>query len=170
MKKIEVKMNKPVYLGFSILEISKTLMHEFWHDYIKLKYQNNAKLCYIDTESFIINIKTEYFYEDIANDVEKRSDTSNCEVNRPFTRKEYELGGKIMTEFAALRPKTCSYFMDDGNSNKRAKGTKKCVIKRILKFNDEIILKNIKNEKFKNEMILKSQRRFKSEAHKVYIE
>ena len=70
MKKIKVKMNKPVYLGLSILEISKTLIYEFWHDYIKLKYQNNAKLCCMDTDSFIINIKTEDFFEDIANDVE----------------------------------------------------------------------------------------------------
>ena len=70
MKKIKVKMNKPVYLGLSILEISKTLMYEFWYDYIKPKYQNNAKLCYMNTDSFIINIKTEAFYEDIANYVE----------------------------------------------------------------------------------------------------
>ena len=75
-------MNKPAYLVLSILEISKTLMHEFWYDYIKPKYHNNAKLCYMDTDSFIINIKTEYAYEDIANDVEKIFDTSNFEVNR----------------------------------------------------------------------------------------
>ena len=61
MKKIKVKMNKPVYLGMSILEINKTLMYEFWYDYIKPKYQNNAKLCYMDTGSFIIHIKTEIF-------------------------------------------------------------------------------------------------------------
>ena len=84
MKKIKVKMNKPVYLGLSISEISKTLMYEFWHDYIKSKYQNNAKLCYIDTGSFIIYIKTEHVYEDIADDVEKRFDISNYEVNRPL--------------------------------------------------------------------------------------
>ena len=71
MKKIKVKMNKPVYLGLSILEISKSSMYEFWYDYIKTKYQNNAKLCYIDTDSFIINIKTEDFYEDIANLLQK---------------------------------------------------------------------------------------------------
>ena len=76
MKKIKVKMNKPVYLGLSILEISKTLMDEFRYDFIKPKYHNNVKLCYIDTDSFIINIKTEDFYEDIANDFEKRFDTS----------------------------------------------------------------------------------------------
>ena len=66
MKKIKVKMNQPVYLDMSILEISKTLIYEFWLDYIKPKYQNNAKLCYRDTDSFIIHIKTEDFYENIA--------------------------------------------------------------------------------------------------------
>ena len=66
MKKIKVKMNQPVYLDMSILEISKTLIYEFWLDYIKPKYQNNAKLCYGDTDSFIIHIKTEDFYENIA--------------------------------------------------------------------------------------------------------
>ena len=59
-------------------------MHEFWYDYIKSKYQNNAKLCYMDTDSFIIHIKADNVYEDITDDVEKRFDTSNYEVNRPF--------------------------------------------------------------------------------------
>ena len=141
MKKIKVKMNKPVYLGPSILEISKTLMHEFWYGYIKPKYQNNAKLCYINTDSFIINIKTEDFYEDIANDVEKRFDTSNYEVNRPLPKgknKEVialmknKLGGKIMTEFVALRPKTYSYLMGDGKNEKKAKETKSVSLKECL--------------------------------------
>ena len=75
MKRIKVKMNKPVHLGLSILQISKTLMYEFCYDYIKLKYQNNAKPCYTDTGSFIIHVKSEDVYEDIADDVEKRFDT-----------------------------------------------------------------------------------------------
>ena len=88
MKKINVKMNKPVYLGYSILEISKTLMYEFWYDYIKPNYQDNAELCYMDTDSFVIHIKTEDFYKDIDNDVKKWSDTSyNSEDdNRPLPR------------------------------------------------------------------------------------
>ena len=69
IEKIKVKMNKPVYLGLSILEITKTLMYEFWYDYIKPKYQNNAKLCYVDADSFIVHIKTEDFYKDIVDDV-----------------------------------------------------------------------------------------------------
>ena len=71
MRKIKVKMNKPVYLGMSILDISKTLMYEFWYDCIKTKYQDNAKLCYIDTDSFIIHIKIEDVYDDFVDDVEK---------------------------------------------------------------------------------------------------
>ena len=71
MKTAKVKMNKPVYLDFSILEISKTLMYKFWYEYIKPKYGDNAKLCYMDTDSFIMHIKTEDFYKDIANNVEK---------------------------------------------------------------------------------------------------
>ena len=109
MKKTKVKMNKPVYLGFLILEISKTLMYEFWYDYMKPKYADNVKLCYLDTDSFIMHIKTEDFYKDIADDVEKRFDTSSYEITRPLSTGENikviglmkdELGGKIMTEFA----------------------------------------------------------------------
>ena len=70
-------------------------MYEFWYDYIKQKYQQNAKLCYMDTNSFIIHNKVENFYEDIADDdVEKRLDTSNYEVNRPLsTRKNKKVIG-----------------------------------------------------------------------------
>ena len=77
MKKTKVKMNKAKYLGMSLLDISKTLMYEFWYDYIKPKYQEKAKLCYMDTDSVIIYIKIEDFYEDIANDVENQFDASN---------------------------------------------------------------------------------------------
>ena len=173
MKKTKVKMNKSVYLGLSIIEISRTLIYEFWYDYMKPKYGDNVTLCYMDTDSFIMHIKTEDFYKDIANDVEKRFDTSNDEVNRPLpTGKNKkviglmkdELGRKIMTEFVALRPKTYSYLMDDGWSDKKAKGTKKCVIKRRLKFN------GYKDCLLNNKIVLKSQQRFKSERHDVYTE
>ena len=109
MKKRKVKMNKPIYLGMSILDISKTLMYEFWYDYIKPKYQNRANLCYMGTDSFIIHIKTEDFYKEIANDVEKWFETSNYgkDDNRPFpidkNKKKIaffkdESGGKIIKD------------------------------------------------------------------------
>ena len=81
MKKTNVKMNKPLYLAMSILDISKSLMYEFWYDYIKPKYGNRAKLCYTDTDSFIIHILTENFFEDIAGDVERWFDTPNLDEN-----------------------------------------------------------------------------------------
>ena len=129
MKKTKVKMNKPIYLGLSILEISKILMYEFWYDYMKPKYDNNLKLCYMNMDSFITNIKTNDFYKDIANDVENKFDTSNYEVNRPLPMgrnknviglMKDELGGKIITEFVILRRKTYSYLTDDGKEDKKA--------------------------------------------------
>ena len=74
-------MNKPIYLGMSILDVSKTHMYEFWYDYVKPKYKDKAKLCYRDTDSFAINIFTEDFFEDINNDVERWFDTSSYDKN-----------------------------------------------------------------------------------------
>ena len=173
LKKTKVKMSKPIYLGLSILEISEILMYEFWYDYIKPKYNDNVNLCYMDTDSFIMNIKTNDFYEDIANDVENRFDTSNYEVNRPLPKGKNkkviglmkdELSGKIITEFVTLRPKTYSCLTDDGKEDKKAKGAKKCVIKKMIKFND------YKKCLLNDEVILKSQQRFISKKHDVYTE
>ena len=144
MRRTKVKMNKPLYFGLSILEISKILMYEFFYDYMKPKYGDNVKLCDMDTDSFIMNLKTEDFYKNIANDVEKRFDTTNYEVDRPLsTGKDKkviglmkdELGERVVTEFVTLRPKTYSHLTDDCKEDKKAKETKKCVIKRMVKFN-----------------------------------
>ena len=114
MKKAKVKMNKPVYLRLSILEISKTLMYEFWYDYMKPKYGDNVKLCYMNTHSFIMHIKTEDFCKDIADDVKKRFDTSNYEINRPLpigkNKKviglmKDELGGQHYDRFCYFKTK-----------------------------------------------------------------
>ena len=173
MKITKVKMNKPIYLGLSVLEISKLLMYEFWYNYMKPKYGDNVKLCYMDTDNFIMNIKTEDFYKDIANDVEKRFDTSNYECDRPLpTGKNKkviglmkdELGGRVITELVALRPKCYSYLTDDCKEDKKAKGTKKCVIKRMIKFDD------YKNCRLNGKVILKSQQRFISKGHDVHTE
>ena len=128
MKKTKVKMNKPIYLGLSILEISKILMYEFWYDYMKPKYNDNVRLCYMDTDSFIMNIKLNDFYKDISDDVECKFDTSNYEVKRPLPigkNKEVtglmkdELRGEIITEFIALRPKTYPYLTDNDKIDKK---------------------------------------------------
>ena len=155
------------------MEISKLLMYEFWYDYMKPEYGDNVKLCFMDTDSFIMNIKTEDFYKDIANDVEKRFDTSNyeCDIPLPTGKNKKviglmkdELGGRVITEFAALRLKTYSYLTDDCKEDKKAKGTRKCVIKRMIKFDD------YKNCLLNSEVIFKSQQRFISKGHDVYTE
>ena len=145
MKKNQILINKPVYLGLLILDLSKTAMYEFWYDYLKPKYGENVKLCYMDTDSFIVHVKTDDIYKDIAEDVEKRFGTSNYEIDKPLPKgknekviglMKNELGGQIMKEFAGLREKTYSYLKENSNENKKANGKKKCVIKRKLKFQD----------------------------------
>ena len=154
-------MNKPVYLGMSILDISKTLMYEFWYDYLKPKHKDKEKLCYMDTDSFVINILTEDFFEDFSNDVERWFFASNYDQNniRPLpmgmNKKviemfKNELGGKIMKEFCALGAKIYTYLMDDDSKKKKSKGIKRYVIKRRL------IFENYKDTLFNNRTILKS--------------
>ena len=158
-------------------------MYEFCYHYIKPKHKDKARLYYMDTDSFIINIKTEAFYEDTADNVKEWFDTSNYDKRdkRPLqigiNKKvlgmfKDELGGKIMEEFVALRAKTYSYLIDGYNDedyeknkiiNKKAKGTKKCAIKRELMFD------NYKESLFDNKVISKSQQRFRSDHHE-YIQ
>ena len=120
-------------------------MFEFWYNYISPKHGDRAKLCYTDTESFIIYIKTGYLFEYISNDVEKWFDMPNCDKNdkRPLPMGKNkkvpglfknELRRKLITEFVALRPKAYSYLDDDGNEHKKSKGTKKCVVKQKIMY------------------------------------
>ena len=114
---------------------------------MKPKYNDNVRLCCMNTDSFIMNIKTNDFYKDISDDVDNRFDTSNYEKKRPLpigkNKKviglmKDELGGEIITEFIALRPKTSS-LTDNDKIDKKAKGTKKCIIKKMIEFD---IIKN----------------------------
>ena len=145
MRKTQILMNKPVYFGLSILDLSKTVMFEFWYDYVKPKYGKNAKLCYMDTDSFIVHVKTDDIYKNIAEDVETRFVTSNFEIDRSlpkgknekvFGLMKDELGRQSMKEFVGLRAKTYSYLKENNDEDEKAKGTRKCVIKIKLKFQD----------------------------------
>ena len=86
MRKTQMLKNKPVCLVLSILELSKILMYEFWFDYVKPKYDGKAKLGYMDTDSFIVDIKIDDIYKDIAQDVETRFDASNYELDVPLPK------------------------------------------------------------------------------------
>ena len=137
MGKVKVVMNKPVYLGQAILDLSKLIMYEFHYDYMLPKYKKRIKLCYMDTDSFVYDINTEYFYKDIAGDVEDRFDTSGyCDRPLPIGKNKKviglvkdELGGEIMKEFIALLSKMYSYRMGSSEP-KKCKGIKKVWLRR----------------------------------------
>ena len=180
MGKIKVMMNKPVYLGQAILDLSKIVMYEFHYDYMQPKYtrgagtayEDNLKLCYMETDSLVYHIKTEDFYADIAGNVATRFHTSGYS-NRPLPigmNKEViglmkdELEGAIMTEFIALRPELCSFRKLDGVEHKKCRGIRKCVVKKTLSFDDyKNCLLNPTNES-----VYRSQLMFRSKKHEVH--
>ena len=137
-------MNKPVYLGQAILDLSKLIMYEFHYDYMLQKYPDKLKLCCMDTDSLIYSIETEDFYKDIAYDVKTRFDTSgySSDESRPLpvgknkkviSLMKDELGGEIMKEFITLRPKMYSYRVGSSEP-KKCKGIKKCIVKKTITF------------------------------------
>ena len=129
-------MNMPVSFGLSIIDLSKAAMYEFCYDYIKSKYGENTKLCYTDTGSFIVHVKTEDIYKDIAEDIQTRSDSSNYEImidhclwkkNEKVTElMKDELGGQIVKKCVELKVKTYSYLKDNNDKDKKQKGQKVC--------------------------------------------
>ena len=144
MGKIKVIMNKPVYLGQVILDLSKIVMYEFHYDYMAQKYRKKLDLCYMDTDSLIYNIEMEDFYKVVAEDVPARLDTSGNNPDRPLpvglNKKviglmKDELGGEIMTEFVTLRPKMYAHKTGSAES-KKCKGIKKCVVHKMISFED----------------------------------
>ena len=132
MGKIKVVMNKPIYLGQVILDLSKIVMYEFHYDYMKQKYSEGLTLCHMDMDSLIYDIETDDFYKDIAEDVQDRFDTSDYNPDRPLPVGlnkvigliKDEPGGEIMTEFVTLRPKMYDYKTGSAES-KKCKGIKK---------------------------------------------
>ena len=175
MKKTSLTMNKPVYLGMCILELSKTVMFDFHYKYIKPKYGNKAKLLFTDTDSFLYEIETEDFYKDISGDVKDKFDTSEYPENHPsgiptgINKKvlgmfKDEAAGKIIKEFVGLRAKLYSYKMDEGKENKKCKGVKK-----------QVVEENITHEDYKTcllsgKEILRKQNILRSYEHEVYTE
>ena len=175
MKKTSLTMNKPVYLGMCILDLSKIIMYDFHYNYIKPKYGNNAKLLFTDTDSFMYEIQTEDFYKDISGDVRNRFDTSDYPENHPsriptgINKKvlgmfKDEAAGKNIKEFVGLRSKLYSYIMEEGKENKRCKGVKKQVVQKYISHEDYKTCLETGKEQLRRQNIIRSY------EHELYTE
>ena len=175
MKKTSLTMNKPVYLGMCILDLSKTIMYDFHYNYIKPKYGEKAKLLFTDTDSLMYEIETEDFYKDISGDVKDRFDTSDYPENHPsgiptgINKKvlgmmKDEAGGKTIKEFVGLRAKLYSFVMDDGGEIKKCKGIKKQVVESSISHEDYKTCLLTGKEQLRKQNILRSYN------HEVYTE
>jgi len=176
MRKTKLKYDKPIYLGMSILDLSKTLMYDFNYNYIKNKYDNKAKLLFTDTDSLAYEITTEDFYADIAGDVEQKFDTSDYPKDHPSGIKagankkvvgmfKDESAGKQIEEFIGLRAKLYSYKMFEGKKeNKKCKGVKKNVVENTITHEDYKDCLLSKREH------LRTMNVFRTYAHEMYTE
>ena len=175
MKKTSLTMNKPVYLGMCILDLSKIIMFDFHYNYIKPKYGNNAKLLFTDTDSLFYEIQTEDFYKDISGDVKDKFDTSDYPENHPsgiptgINKKvlgmmKDEVVGKNIKEFVGLRSKLYSFIMEEGKENKRCKGVKKQVVENSITHEDYKTCLLTGKEQLRKQNILRSY------EHEVYTE
>ena len=175
MKKTSLTMNKPVYLGMCILDLSKTLMFDFHYKYIKPKYGNKAKLLFTDTDSFLYEIQTEDFYKDISGDVRDRFDTSNYPEGHPsgiptgknkkvLGMMKDEAAGKNIKEFVGLRAKLYSYKMEEGEENKKCKGIKKAVVAKSIRHENYKTCLQTGKEQLRRQTIIRSY------EHNLYLE
>ena len=175
MKKTSLTMNKPVYLGMSILDLSKTVMFDFHYKYIKPKYGKQAKLLFTDTDSFLYEIQTEDFYKDISGDVKDRFDTSEYPEGHPsgiptgVNKKvlgmfKDEAKGKNIKEFVGLRAKLYSYKMEEGKENKKCKGIKKAVVEKSITHKDYKTCLETGKEQLRRQNIIRSY------EHTLYTE
>ena len=176
MKKIKVIMTKPIYVGITVLDLSKLLMYDFYYGYVRKKW-GKCSLLYTDTDSLMLEIETEDFFADIAGDVEKWFDTNNyskdlaaergvpiiAENNKKIGLMKDECDGKILTEFVALRPKLYSFLTEDGGKQK-AKGVKQCMIKKSLRHENFVKCLKTGNSQMRKQSI------FRSRDHHIFTE
>ena len=174
MKKTKVIYDKPIYLGMSILDLSKTSMYDFHYNYIKSKYGDKANLLFTDTDSLMYEIDTNDFYVDIANDVETKFDTSEYPIGLPIkagVNKKVpgmfkdEACGKQIKEFVGLRAKLYSYkISDEADEHKKCKGIKKNVVKKTITHEDYKKCLFTKTEYHRKMNVIRSRH------HNVYTE
>ena len=172
MGESKTTLNKPIYLGQAILDLSKTLMYDFHYGYVKPKYGDRARLLFTDTDSLCYRIQTEGFYEDTYEDVPKWFDTSNYPNGHPnggankkvLGMMKDEAGGETIFEFVGLRSKLYAYKMDEGKANKKCKGVKNTVVK------NGIIFENYKDCLFTGMMKRARFNTLRSRRHEITTE
>ena len=176
MKRVKIRFDKPIYVGFCILDLSKTIMYDFHYNYIVKNYGGKQKLLFTDTDSLAYEIKTEDFYQDISSDIEEKIDTSNYAKNHPSGIKtgcnkkvigmmKDECGGEQILEFVMnLRAKMYSYRLDE-REEKRAKGVKKNVIKKDISLDDyyKCLIERVNT-------IYRQMNLIRSHKHEIYSE
>ena len=177
MRKTKVWMNKPVYVGMSILDLSKTLMFSFQYEYVKKKWEK-VEVLYSDTDSLVLKIETDDFFKDISGDVKEWFDTNDFPKDHPAVLEglpivkenkkkiglmKDECGGKILTEWVALRPKLYSFLTENGEKQK-AKGLKKSIKNKSLRH--ENFLKCLRTGKSQT----RKQCLFRSRDHHIFTE
>ena len=170
-----INLRKPIYLGMSILDLSKTLMYDFHYNYIKKKYRKKANLLFTDTDSLCYEIKAQDFFKDISVDIHSKFDTSNFTKDHPsgietgvnktvIGMMKSETGGKQIAEFVGLRNKLYAYRMDDDEEDKKCKGIKKGVVKK------KIMFKDYQKCLFSEKEQYRSMNTFRSRKHNIYTE
>jgi hypothetical protein len=174
MKRTKLLYNKPIYLGMCILDLSKTLMYDFHYNYVKKKYGDRAKLLFTDTDSLMYEIKTDDFFQDIKDDVDKLFDNSdypkdhmcyNSKNKKVIGMFKDEAAGRQIEEFVGLRSKLYSYKMCDGqDEHKKCKGVKKSVVKKTITHED------YKNCLFTSKTQLRKMNVIRSHLHDIYCE
>ena len=173
MKKTEIYFNKPVYVGQAILDLSKTLMYDFHYNYIKVQYGSRAQLLFTDTDSFMYEIKTKDFYEDIKDDIYEKFDTSDIPPNhssglptginkKVIGKFKDEACGKQITHFVGLRPKLYSYKIENKKEEKKCKGVKSSVVKNTIDF--DCYVKCLLTDKKE----MRTMKIIKSDKHNIY--
>ena len=174
MKRTKLVFNKPIYLGFAILDLSKILMYDFHYNFVRKMYGSKAKLLFTDTDSLAYEIETEDFYKDMIPYAKSKFDTSNYPTDHPsgmpagLNKKvvgmfKDECGGKNMTEFVGLRAKMYAYKVED-EEHKKAKGVKKNVIQSNINFDDYKTCLETQQRVYKSMNIIRSR------LHTMYTE
>ena len=168
--KEKVLLNKPIYVGMSVLDLSKHLMFDLYYNTLKARYGENVRLLYTDTDSLIVHVQTEDIYQDMTKHADLY-DTSNYQSDHPLFstankkiigKFKDELGGQLLTEFIGIRPKMYSFVGE--NSGKRAKGVKKSVLRKSITHDD------YRSCLFEKEVFHRDMPGLRSRAHTIYGE